>query len=298
MSFSFSQSLLGEITSSQGSLSDSSQPLTQPMQGYPVNPCLPWLPPPRASVTSHGSSGQHRAMYTRVGETNHSKAAMADFLRDVQVRINSLSSSTSRMLEEGLVFLEEEVLKENSKTLTNLRSIEEILNALTDLPQVQKEETEKNSKHCLETAELLRMVLRAVKEEEDETAKEMDNLEEVIDIQTKQSQRLLEKMIRTVDAASNLEVSVKNVQEKLSMLNLGAKEQQSPVRKVKNTGGKESCSRREEANPPPTVARTAVRNFSFTREVKSQVQPICDFSTIMELDDDDLDSDTGSEWEE
>jgi len=306
MSFSFSQSLLDEIPSSQASLSDSSQPPTQPMLGCTGNQPsiqnmtlpMPWLPPPRNAVTSSNSSfGQQRAKYSRVEATNnnHSKAVMGDILRDVQAKINSVSLSSSRMLEEALVFLEKEVTKENSKTLTDIRSVDEILSELTDLVQVMKEENEKNSKHCLETAKLLRMVLRAVKEDEDETVKVTDSLNGFLEVQMRKTQYLLDKLNKTIhDASSNLgEISKEKVTEKL-MLHGMAKEL-SHVKELRRTRG-EICLRRREANPPPTTARTAVRSFSFTREVRSQVQPILDFSTIMEVDD--LDSDTDTEWEE
>ena len=121
MSFSFSQNLMSEIPSSQGSHSDSSQPLTQPMMyGMPMssrqNFTLP-RPPSCPNLTrnttssSYYSHDQQRAKYSRVEKTNTDKAALGDTLREVQVRLSSVPSSCSRMLEEGLVFLEEEITK-------------------------------------------------------------------------------------------------------------------------------------------------------------------------------------------
>lgn len=301
MSFSFSQSL-----SSQVSQGDQYQPLTQPMAGKSRQDMTrPWLPS-SSKIAAYNYFDQHRAKYSRLESINPSKATMGNMLKEVQARINQLPSTFSKMLEEAIVFLEEEVSKDKSKTLTNLSSVEDILNALIAVFQVQGEETQINSKNCLETTALLRMVLRAVKENQEDTAKEMDNLKERIDIQTKQSQRLLEKLNKIVDeASSNSEdVSMGKVDDKLPMFKVGAMEQSS-VRDVKNTG-KESCPNGREANSPPgappTAARTAVRKFSIMRGLSRQADPFSDFSNIMKVDDLDSDSDSDSDtecgWEE
>ena len=127
MSFSFSQNLLDNISSSQGSHGDSSQPSTQPMVGYNrstfsrQNFTLPRPPScPNMTLSSHD---QQRAKYFKVENTSSDKAGLGQTLREVQARLSSVPSSCSRMLEEGLVFLEAEICKEKEVTAVSLEAV-------------------------------------------------------------------------------------------------------------------------------------------------------------------------------
>ena len=226
MSFSFSQNLLSDIPSSQGSHSDSSQPLTQPMMGYnmptssrqnftlPRPPSCPNLT--RNSTSSFYSHDQQRAKYSRVEKTSTDKAALGDTLREVQVRLSSVPSSCSRMLEEGLVFLEGEITKENEMTMASVRSMTDVIETVSHLSQGNNcGETVKIMKSAVKTSiemvESVKKVLDTVQEDQKNTARVIDIIEDRLQNLKNDNIELLDKLREANRGSNNLTEKVKKI---------------------------------------------------------------------------------------
>ena len=287
MSFSFSQNLLSDISDSQ---SDSSQPLTQPMtnctnisrqnMAIPRPPSFPMMSTQSAASVPYSFPDQQRAKYTRVENTIPSQSALGDILRETQIRINSIPSSSSRMLEEALVFLEENVKKEQSETLAGIKSVSEILQTVKSVLILSNESNKSKSlvKPCLLIAQSLKKLLDVIVKDQEDTSKVLDYLEEGIQEHEQLHQDVLKKLSHTVDALNyargkeaDEEEMFKKKSEKISYYS-------------SNTRSKYDFS-----TTAPFTAKKVVRNFC----VRRQEKPVIDFSSVMEVD-----SDSEDEWEE
>merc|ERR1719318_1415331 len=135
MSFSFSQNLLGEISSSQGSQSASSQSSSRQNFTLPRPPSCP-------NITKNifSSQDQQRAKYSKVENTSSDKAGLGQTLREVQARLSSVPSSCSRMLEEGLVFLEAKISKEKEVTASSVKVLRDIIEKIFKLYEAANQE--------------------------------------------------------------------------------------------------------------------------------------------------------------
>ena len=289
MSFSFSQNLLSDISDSQ---SDSSQPLTQPMtnctnisrqnMAIPRPPSFPLMSTQSAASVPYSFPDQQRAKYTRVENSIPSQSTLGDILRETQIRINSIPSSSSRMLEEALVFLEENVKKEQSETLAGIKSVSEILQTVKSVLILRNEESNKSKslvKPCLLIAQSLKKLLDVIAKDQEDTSKVLDYLEEGIQEHEQLHQDVLKKLSHTVDALNyargkeaDEEEMFKKKSEKISYYS-------------SNTRSKYDFS-----TTAPFTAKKVVRNFS---SVRRQEKPVIDFSSVMEVD-----SDSEDEWEE
>jgi len=303
MSFSFSQNLLSDISDSQGS--DSSQPLTQPMMSYTTNNswqnmtmAIPRPPSfPMRSKQSGASNlisfpDQPRSKYTRVESAIPSQSALGDILRETQARINSIPSSSSRMLEEALVFLENKVKSEKLDTLARGKSVSDILQTVKGVLTERNEESSQAKslvKSCLFIAESLKELLESVAEDQEDATKLLDYLEQSVQAQELLYKDVLIKLNHTADAIDN--VREKEVMDEEIMLEKksGNISNHSSRGALMNIRSKNDCLT---INATPFSARRVVRNFSC---VTRQVKPIIDFSSVMEMDSD---SDSEDEWEE
>ena len=291
MSFSFSQNLISDISDSQ---SDSSQPLTQPMtnctnisrqnMAIPRPPSFPMMSTQSAASVPYSFPDQQRAKYTRVENTIPSQSAIGDILRETQIRINSIPSSSSRMLEEALLFLEDNVKKEHSETLAGIKSVSEILQTVKSVLILSSEESNKSKssvKPCLHIAQSLKRLLDVIVKDQEDTTKVLDYLEKGIQAHEQLYQDVLKKLSHTVDAlnyervkeADGEEIMFKKKFEKISYYS-------------SNTRSKYDFS-----TTAPFTAKKVGRNFSCVRRQEKPV--IIDFSSVMEVD-----SDSEDEWEE
>jgi len=300
MSFSFSQKLLNDIPDSQGSHSDSSQPLTQPMMGYyttnhssqpktamaiPRPPSFPKVSRQSGGTAHYRSTDQLRANYSRVESNCTNQVALGDILRDIQTRINSIASSSSRMLEEALVFLEDNVKKEKTETLAGIKFIEENVQTLKDDLLVHNEETDIKTKNlmkpCLSIAQSLKKMLYTVSEDREDATKVLDSLEKSVQAQALLSQNVLEKLTYAANALDSMEETI------------FIKKAEMSIDHRKGSSGEPMSTRRKYEctfTAPSFDKERAVRNFSC---VNRQVKPIIDFSSVMEVD-----SDSDDEWDE
>jgi len=304
MSFSFSQNLLNDMSESQGSQSNSSQPLTQPMMGmgYAANhytrpnmamprpPSFPMAPTQGAGTTHYSLPGQMRAKYSRVESNNNTTnpLILGETLRETLARVNSITSSSSRMLEEGLVFLEDNVKKEKTETLAGIRIITENVQSLKKVLLDNNEETNMTSKNlvkpCLNIAQSLKKMLNEVADDQEDTAKVLDNIEKSVQAQALLSQDVLEKLNQAADAVDSMkEIMCKK------------KAEISPSDQSKRLDGEPMNTRIKYGSTvtaPSVAERAVVRNFTC---VNRQVKTIIDDFTVMEIDSD---SDSDDEWEE
>jgi len=305
MSFSFSQNLLNDMSESQGSQGNSSQPLTQPMMGmgYAANPysrpnmAMPRPPtfsmaPTQGAGTTHFSlPGQMRAKYSRVESNNNNTnpLILGDTLRETLARVNSITSSSSRMLEEGLVFLEDNVKKEKTETLAGIRIITENVQTLKEVLRDHKEETTMKSKNlvkpCLNIAQSLKKILDVVADDQEDTAKVLDNLETSVQAQALLSIDVLDKLNQAADAVDSMK----------EIIMCKKKAEISPSDQSKRLDGEPMNTRIKYGSTvtaPSVAERAVVRNFTC---VNRQVKTIIDDFTVMEIDSD---SDSDDEWEE
>jgi len=303
MSFSFSQNLLNDMSESQGSQGNSSQPLTQPMMGmgYTANPSsrpnvtmprpptFPMAPTQGAGTTHFSFPGQMRAKYSRVEGNNTNPLILGDTLRDTLARVNSITSSSSRMLEEGLVFLEDNVKKEKTETLAGIRIITENVQTLKEVLRDHKEETTMKSKNlvkpCLNIAQSLKKILDVVADDQEDTAKVLDNLETSVQAQALLSIDVLDKLNQAADAVDSMK----------EIIMCKKKAEISPSDQSKRLDGEPMNTRIKYGSTvtaPSVAERAVVRNFTC---VNRQVKTIIDDFTVMEIDSD---SDSDDEWEE
>ena len=294
MSFSFSQNLLDNISSSQGSQSDSSLPPTQPMMGYNMatssrqNFTLP-RPPSCPNMTrntfSSLSHDQQRGKYSKVENNSSDKAGLGQTLREVQARLSSVPSSCSRMLEEGVGFLEAEIGKEKEATAASVKVVRDIIKKILEFCEAANTEElieKKNAslKISFEMVETLKEMLIAVDEEQKSAVKVIDIMEERLDQQMKANKELSKEISQLNVISMNMsEVVKKVVKEEVEKM-------QRKTGQVNNTGWGGAGGRRA------AVVRT-VRGFSLARRLGKQLEAVVDFSTVMEVDDDDDD-----DWEE
>ena len=68
-----------------------------------------------------------------------SQSAIGDILRETEARITSIPSSSSRMLEEALVFLEDNVKTEKLSTLACVKSVSDVLQTVKGVLTVRNE---------------------------------------------------------------------------------------------------------------------------------------------------------------
>jgi len=295
MSFSFSQKLLNGIPESQGSHRNSSQPLTQPMMGmgYAANHCsrlnMAMPPPPspmpmvstqRAGTAHFSLPDQLRAKYSRVESNN--KNTLGDTLRETQARVNSITSSSSRMLEEALVFLEHNVKKEKTETLAGIRLMGGNVQTLKEVLLVNNEDTKNLVKPCLNIAQSLRKMLNVVVEDQQDTAKVLDDLEKSVQAQAVISLDLLEKLNHLADAVGSMKEIMLEKKAEIFPSDHSQSSDEERMNTKNKHGGTVSVS--------SVAERTVGRNFtSVNRQLKSIIDPF----TVMEID-----SDSDDEWEE
>ena len=301
MSFSFSQNLFSDISDSQGS--DSSQPLTQPMVSYNTNnswqnmtmaiprpPSFPMRSKQSGASNLISFTDQPRSKYTRVESAIPSQSALGDILRETQARITSIPSSSSRMLEEALVFLENKVKTEKLDTLARGKSVSDIVQTVKGVLTERNEESSQAKslvKSCLFIAESLKEVLKGVAEDQEDATKFLDNLEQSVQAQELLFKDVLIKLNHAADAIDN--VREKEVMNEEIMLEKKSENisNHSSRGALMNTRSKNDCLTTYATS---FAARRVVRNFPC---VTRQVEPIIDFSSVMEVD-----SDSEDEWEE
>jgi len=305
MSFSFSQNLLNDIPETQGSHSNISQPSTQPMmgKGYTANHssrqnmAMPRPRPPFFPMVSTQSAGtahfslpyqQLRAKYSRVGSNNYntSPLILGDTLRQTMARINSITSSSSRMLEEALVFLEDNVKKEKTETVAGIKFFAENVQTLKEGLLLHNKDTTMMSenlvKPCLNIAQSLKKTLNVVAEDQHDTTKVLDDLEKCVQAQALLSLDVLEKLNHAADAVD----SMKEIMLKKKAENFPSVHSQRSDEEPLNTKMKYGST----LSVPSVAERAVVRKFSC---VNRQVKSIIDDFTVMEID-----SDSEDEWEE
>eukprot|EP00092_Neocalanus_flemingeri_P022400 GFUD01024293.1.p1 GENE.GFUD01024293.1~~GFUD01024293.1.p1 ORF type:complete len:315 (+),score=111.23 GFUD01024293.1:132-1076(+) len=305
MSFSFSQNLLSDLSSSQSSQSDSLPP-TQPMIRHNwsttnttrQNFTLP-RPPSCPNMNRPVSSQEpQRAKYTRQ-ENSSDKTSLGQTLKEVQAGLNSVPSTFSRMLEEALVYLETMITKEKEMTSNKVKSVnddlEKVIEEVLKGKTVVEEESKKASasvEMSLKLMETLTNVLSAVDADQKKTVKVVQNLEEKLDKQIRINQKLLEDFQRL--NYSDQSIRVDNMRR---MVRLVAKEELEALKGVQNQAGEYDGRRparfeRQGANTDVTPVRStvSVRNSSLANK---KVQDMVDFSVVMEIDEDEDEDEVG-----
>eukprot|EP00092_Neocalanus_flemingeri_P022398 GFUD01024291.1.p1 GENE.GFUD01024291.1~~GFUD01024291.1.p1 ORF type:complete len:300 (+),score=117.01 GFUD01024291.1:132-1031(+) len=299
MSFSFSQNLLSDLSSSQSSQSDSLPP-TQPMIRHNwstsnttrQNFTLP-RPPSCPNMNRPVSSQEpQRAKYTRQ-ENKSDKTSLGQTLKEVQAGLSSVPSTFSRMLEEALVYLETMITKEEEMTSDKVKSVKDFLEKVVEEGKTGVEEMSKKASASVEMSlkmmETLTNVMAAVDSDQNNTMKVVQNLEEKLDKQILINKKLLEDFQRLNDSFQS--VGVENVRR---MVKLVAMEEMEVLKRVQNE------ARKYDGRGPAIFegqgAKTgSVRNFSLANK---KFQDMVDFSVVLEIDEDDEDDDVWEDWEE
>ena len=201
------------------------------------------------------------------------------------------------MLEEGLVFLEEEITKEAEMRMAGVRSMTDVIETVSHLSQgnMRGETVEimKSAvKTSLEMAESVKKVLDTVQEDQKNTSRVIDIIEDRLQNLKNDNIELLDKLREANRGSNNLTEKVKKlVDEELRMNDRKAGQ---PNYKRNEAPG------RAAAQPTAasfSVLRTGVRGFSLARKLSSKVETLVDFSSVMEVDDDGDDDDSDM-WEE
>ena len=303
MSFSFSQNLLSDISSSQSSQSDS-LPSTQPMimnnmstRSSRQNFTFP-RPPSCPDLTGPVSSSNNLRAKDSRQENSSGKTGLGQTLREVQARIGSVPSSFSRMLEEALLFLETEMTKEGDMTRERVKSVRNLLDQvaedLIENKSVGEEickKTNSSVENNIRTVNTIAKAMLIVEAGQEDTLRVVEMVEAKLDQQLQFSRDLLEDVhkLKEKHLKNQTDLVREAVKEELERM------RSSRAEKSETGGPRETVEHLGVAAAPVTVVRSTVRCFSMASGKEEEIQKVVDFSTVMEVDEEE---DLWGDWEE
>ena len=297
MSFTFSQNLLSDITSSQSSQSDTLPP-TQPMimpnrsiNSTRQNMTFP-RPPSCPDLSRPVSSSYQRAKYSRQENSSNRQASLGITLREVQTRLNSVPSTFSRMLEEALVFLEAMITKEEETTSESVKTLRNILEKTVEefsAVKTKEEEVYKKASTSVEIVKSLTKALVAVDAGQNNTARVVEIIEKKLDKQVQFNIELMKDVSRLKDDIPNGEMRnlAEIVRETVRVELERIKRKSILDSSTSRVGGASANWLGRAVGPFGGVNSSTVRGFSLATGQGEQVQAMVDFSLVMEMDDEE-----------